>query len=135
MVLNRIFFCGVVSSVSFILKYRCGRLKSLGAEEIQPLRVAMDTTYMNTANAVYGMSFVSTFQITCLGPFFSSLISVAHGFGKRHGGRWSLVLPFIQRFDLSLLVGLFATANAYYIGVGHRAHGHHRSEDDHDNLL
>lgn len=66
-----LFLRGVVSSVSVILKYRCGRLKSLGAEEIQPLRVAMDTTYMNTANAVYGTSFIRfKLLVRCLYLFF-----------------------------------------------------------------
>ncbi|KAL3906930.1 MAG: hypothetical protein SGILL_009078 [Bacillariaceae sp.] len=45
----------IPSSVSTILKYRCGVRKSLGATEFQTYRVAMDTTYMNTANSVYGM--------------------------------------------------------------------------------
>ncbi|KAG7345144.1 hypothetical protein IV203_032675 [Nitzschia inconspicua] len=45
----------IPSSVSVILQYRCGRLKALGSQEFQNFRVAVDTTYMNTANAVYGM--------------------------------------------------------------------------------
>jgi hypothetical protein len=46
----------IPSSVSTVLKYRSGVLKSLGSSDFQMYRVAMDTTYMNTANAVYGMA-------------------------------------------------------------------------------
>jgi len=43
----------IPSTVSTILKYRCGIYKSLGSDEFQLYRVAVDTIYMNTSNAVY----------------------------------------------------------------------------------
>jgi hypothetical protein len=43
------------STVATILKYRCGINPSLGADSFQVFRVAVDTVYMNTANAVYGL--------------------------------------------------------------------------------
>jgi hypothetical protein len=45
----------VSSTVSTILKYRCGIIPSLGSENFQPKRVGVDMAYMNTANAVYGL--------------------------------------------------------------------------------
>ncbi|CAB9507079.1 expressed unknown protein [Seminavis robusta] len=45
----------IPSTVKTVLRYRCGQLPSLGAEDFHGSRAKADMTYMNTANAIYGM--------------------------------------------------------------------------------